>query len=190
MFDKGSKGFLTEKEQRIAKEAIKHGLESNFVWNVEQAGCQRPYRLLQKRGKIIDSEDFQTVRDTYPDFPKQNKVTLDPNGGDDLMNTKNSKNINDNLLGDFSQSPKRTFRSKTEMEIYRREENVRTLNLLKDNWDAKHPKDIPMTYKKSEFLVKNPAHTSKGQIHELLNKEARIKAGLNAVSSNISYLIL
>jgi hypothetical protein len=39
-------------------EAIKAGMEKKYVWNVEQAGNHRAYRLLQKRGKIIDAEDF------------------------------------------------------------------------------------------------------------------------------------
>jgi hypothetical protein len=41
------------------------------VWNIEQAGSNRDYRIIQKRGKIIDAEDFMAVRDTYPEFPRQ-----------------------------------------------------------------------------------------------------------------------
>lgn len=52
-------------------EAVKNGLESKYMWNVEQAGKDRPYRLIQKRGKIIDAEDFQSIRETYPEFPKE-----------------------------------------------------------------------------------------------------------------------
>jgi hypothetical protein len=47
------------------------------VWNVEVSGGARPYRLLQKRGVIVDAEDFLPVRDTYPVHPdtlKQPKV--------------------------------------------------------------------------------------------------------------------
>ncbi len=39
------------------------------MWNVEVSGGQRPYRLLQKRGVIVDAEDFLPVRDTYPVHP-------------------------------------------------------------------------------------------------------------------------
>ena len=50
------------------------------------------YRLLQKRWKIIDSEDFMSVRDTYPEFPRQDQATLDPDSrGNNLKNNKNSK---------------------------------------------------------------------------------------------------
>lgn len=91
IFDKGNKGYLTEQEKKQVRKAIENGIEKKFVWNVEQAGNQRVYRLLQKRGKIIDSEDFMGIQDTYPEYPKQNLVTLDPNGKKELRNTKNGK---------------------------------------------------------------------------------------------------
>lgn len=42
--------------------ALKSGYENNFFWNVEKSGANRPYRLLQKRGKFIDAEDYLGVR--------------------------------------------------------------------------------------------------------------------------------
>lgn len=83
IFDKGNKGFLTKQEQEQAHNAIKGGLEQNFVWNVEQAGNHRTYRLLQKRGKIIDSEDFNVLRDTYPEFPKQSSPIVTTHRGEE-----------------------------------------------------------------------------------------------------------
>lgn len=77
LFDKGSKGYLTQDEKKKLNDALKNGIENNFIWNVEQAGNNRTYRLLQKRGKIIDAEDFQDIKDTYPDFPRQNRSTID-----------------------------------------------------------------------------------------------------------------
>jgi hypothetical protein len=44
------------------------------VWNVEVSGGTRPYRLMQKRGVIIDAEDFLPVRQTYPEHPDTQKV--------------------------------------------------------------------------------------------------------------------
>ncbi len=44
------------------------------MWNVEVSGGQRPYRLMQKRGVIIDAEDFLPVRQTYPEHPDTRKV--------------------------------------------------------------------------------------------------------------------
>jgi len=37
---------------------------------VEVSGGARPYRLLQKRGVIVDAEDFLPVRETYPVHPQ------------------------------------------------------------------------------------------------------------------------
>lgn len=173
MFDKGNKGYLDEDDKLRVKEALKSGFERNFVWNVEQAGNDRPYRLLQKRGKIIDAEDFQAIRETYPEYPKQNMSTIDPITGVELRNTKNKF---------LSQAPSKTFRSKTEMDLYRKEENVRTLNEVKHKYDEAHPPSVPMTYKLSEFLVENPLHKTKSQIQEIQKKEARIKCGLTAVA--------
>lgn len=78
-----------KRKNKQAYEAIHNGIEQNFVWNVEQAGNNRTYRILQKRGKIIDAEDFQSVKDTYPQYPKQNRLTLDPSGSGTFRNTKN-----------------------------------------------------------------------------------------------------
>jgi hypothetical protein len=36
---------------------------------VEVSGGARPYRLLQKRGVVVDAEDFLPVRSTYPVHP-------------------------------------------------------------------------------------------------------------------------
>jgi len=41
------------------------------VWDVEASGGEggRPYRIMQKRGAMIDAEDFQGVTATYPKHP-------------------------------------------------------------------------------------------------------------------------
>ena len=39
------------------------------MWNVESSGAQRPYRILQKRGVIVDGDDYLPVTDTYPSHP-------------------------------------------------------------------------------------------------------------------------
>ncbi len=46
-----------------------------MFWNVEKSGPNRPYRLVQKRGKIIDAEDFLPVTSTYPKHPLSEKET-------------------------------------------------------------------------------------------------------------------
>lgn len=43
------------------------------MWNVEVQGGNRPYRIMQKRGVIIDAEDFGPIRTTYPVHPATEK---------------------------------------------------------------------------------------------------------------------
>lgn len=69
------------------------------------------------------------------------------------------------------------------MDLYRKEENVLTLNAVKAKWDANNPPSVPLTYKKSEFLVENPKHKTKTEILDELKKEARIKCGLTSLSA-------
>ena len=58
IFDKDKDGKLNAEERRNADEAIRNGIDDKMVWGVEQSGTNRNYRLMQKRGKIINSEDF------------------------------------------------------------------------------------------------------------------------------------
>jgi len=38
-----------------------------MVWNVEQSGVQRSFRIMQKRGVVLDQDDFLPLRATYPE---------------------------------------------------------------------------------------------------------------------------
>lgn len=38
-----------------------------MVWNVEQSGALRSFRIMQKRGVIVDADDFLPIRSTYPE---------------------------------------------------------------------------------------------------------------------------
>ena len=69
LFDKDKDGILDAKERAAALDAIKNGFEQNFVWGVENSGPNRSYRVLQKRGKICDADDFGKVTETYPVHP-------------------------------------------------------------------------------------------------------------------------
>ena len=40
-----------------------------MVWNVDQSGAQRSYRIMQKRGVVVDADDFLPIRQTYPEHP-------------------------------------------------------------------------------------------------------------------------
>jgi hypothetical protein len=72
--DKDCDGKLNEKERKEAYEAIYNNVEDNYVWNLENQGANRGYRILQKRGKVVDAEDFLPLRDTYPKHPMSSKV--------------------------------------------------------------------------------------------------------------------
>ena len=61
--------YLTLKKNKNAMDALKKGYESNYLWGVENSGPNRSYRVLQKRGKICDADDFSKVQDTYPKHP-------------------------------------------------------------------------------------------------------------------------
>lgn len=52
-----------------------------------------------------------------------------------------------NWCNDDLGNTNRTYRSKTELDMYRKEENIRTLEAVKAKWDDKHPPSVPMTYK-------------------------------------------
>ena len=68
-YDADVDGKLDEIERKNALEGIKNGVERDYVWNLENQGGKRAFRILQKRGKIIDSEDFIPLQDTYPKHP-------------------------------------------------------------------------------------------------------------------------
>ena len=68
-FDEGQKNYLTKEEREKAFQAVADGYEERFVWNVEASGNQRPYRILQKRGVIVDADDYQGLTQTYPEHP-------------------------------------------------------------------------------------------------------------------------
>ena len=41
---------------------------------MEQSGAQRSFRIMQKRGVVVDNDDFLPVRGTYPDHPNSSTV--------------------------------------------------------------------------------------------------------------------
>jgi len=45
-----------------------------MVWNVEQSGAKRSFRIMQKRGVVVDADDFLPIRSTYPEHPLSKEV--------------------------------------------------------------------------------------------------------------------
>ena len=68
-FDLDGDGKLNEQEKKAAYEGLANNIEDNYYWNVDNRIGAKNFRLLQKRGKIIDADDFLPVKDTYPKHP-------------------------------------------------------------------------------------------------------------------------
>lgn len=91
LFDKDGDGKLNALERKNAEEAIKNGIDSKMVWNVEQSGVQRSFRIMQKRGVVLDADDFLPIRSTYPEHPLS-KVTPNVGTQEQLQNRRRESN--------------------------------------------------------------------------------------------------
>lgn len=69
LFDVDKDGKLNEKEKANALEAIKNGIENEFFWNAAASDSNKQFRLLQKRGVVVEADDFGNVANTYPEHP-------------------------------------------------------------------------------------------------------------------------
>lgn len=78
LFDKDKDGMLNEGERKEAEKALSQGVLDKFVWGVEGSGPTRAYRIIQKRGVIVDQEDFADLKKTYPEMrlPKPAAASL------------------------------------------------------------------------------------------------------------------
>ena len=68
-YDLDGDGKLNEEEKKAAYEGIKNGVENNYIWNLDNRIGEKKFRIMQKRGKIIDAEDFSPLTGTYPPHP-------------------------------------------------------------------------------------------------------------------------
>lgn len=50
------------------------GIDDKMVWNVEQSGAQRSFRIMQKRGVVVDADDFAAIGTTYPEHPSTKNI--------------------------------------------------------------------------------------------------------------------
>jgi hypothetical protein len=76
-FDHDKDGKLNQSEREEALKALSEGYSSQYIWGCESSGLNRSFRLVQKRGKVIDNEEFNSIQETYPIPPSesQNKQT-------------------------------------------------------------------------------------------------------------------
>lgn len=73
-FDLDRDGKLNEAETKLAYDAIHNNVEDQFIWNLENQGPNHKLRVLQKRGKVLQGDDFQPIRETYPPHPLSSKI--------------------------------------------------------------------------------------------------------------------
>ena len=149
-YDVDNDGKLNEQEKKAAYEGIINKIEENYVWNLDKlGGVKPPLRLLQKRGKFIDAEDFLPIRDTYPKHPISENMPHCSTFTElkSLRKKENIKNINDKMVQWEKTHPTKFFSGQMEG----------------DSNKSKIP----------------PKYTSMNQIKAEKNKNNRIKCGLN-----------
>ena len=149
-FDVDNDGKLNEKEKAAAYEGIKNNIEANYIWNIDKLGGVRPLRLLQKRGKFIEAEDFLPIRDTYPKHPISDIIPKCATFTDlrNLRKKENIKNIND------------------KMNDWEKTKNERIAKEKENTTDSNLPKKLPK-------------YTSMIQIRAEKKRKQREKCGLN-----------
>ena len=154
-FDVDNDGKLNEQEKKAAYEGIKNNIESNYIWNIDKLGGVRPLRLLQKRGKFIEAEDFLPIRDTYPKHPINSIIPHCATFTDlkKLRKEQNIKEINEKMI---------------ELENHKNDK-------LSKNLENMNSYDKPKTL---------PKYTSINQIKDEKIKKQREKCGLNPFTTD------
>ena len=152
-FDVDKDGKLNEQEKKAAYEGLANNIEDNYLWNIDNQGGKRQFRLLQKRGKFIDAEDFWPIRDTYPVHPMSKIVPHCATLSElkKLRKEENIKQINKNLADYEEKNPSKLLYSSN----IKNEENIQNNNNLN-----------------------KPLFSSIQQIKDAKLKNARIKCGL------------
>jgi hypothetical protein len=154
-YDVDGDGKLNEIERKNALEGIKNGVEKEYVWNLESQGGKRAFRILQKRGKIIDAEDFIPLQESYPKHPISFK------------------------------EPKNGIKTLAELKEYRIKKTKEEINEKIKNFEKKHPIKLVKESYHFENRTKplyNSIHEIKDKLHRearikagLSEKETDIK---------------
>ena len=159
-FDVDGDGKLNEIEKKNALEAIKNGVEREYVWNLENQGGKRYFRILQKRGKIIDAENFVPLQESYPKHPISFK---EPKNGVHTLNE----------LKEYRKNKTKKEISEKVKKFHKEHSANSNNNLINEN-----------NYYFPEMKEK-PKYSSINDIRDELHKEARKKVGLNENESDI-----
>ena len=159
-FDVDGDGKLNAIEKKNALEAIKNGVEREYVWNLENQGGKRYFRILQKRGKIIDAENFVPLQESYPKHPISFK---EPKNGVHTLNE----------LKEYRKNKTKEEISEKVKKFHKEHSANSNNNLINEN-----------NYYFPEMKEK-PKYSSINDIRDELHKEARKKVGLNENESDI-----
>ena len=195
-FDLDGDGKLNEIEKKNAYEALANNIEDNYVWNVDNQGGKRPFRLLQKRGKIIDADDFLPVKDTYPKHPLSDIKPKFSTLSEMLESRKNQtkKEINDKMKKWEDENPIKFINEEQDLaNLTRVHPKYTSINQIKDEMhknarikcglepieseikDTKHDPTLEYVY--------NPKHkTQKDLIDEL--KRENLEEGKKLMNVN------
>ena len=152
-FDIDGDGKLNDIEKKNALEAIKNGVEREYVWNLENRGGKS--RILQKRGKIIDGENFLPLQESYPKHPMSFKV------------------------------PKNGIYTLNELKQYRKEKNKQEINENIQRYQTENNnKPYNKIFSQEKYLInqtnkEKPLISSMNDIKNKLHREARKRVGLN-----------
>ena len=185
-YDVDGDGKLNEIEKKNALEGIKNGVEREYVWNLENQGGKRAFRILQKRGKIIDAEDFIPLQETYPKHPLSFK---EPKNGiktlselKEYRTKKTKEEINEKMKNYEKEHPYRIVQESYHLE----NKNKPLYSSINEIKDKKHREarikaglseketDLKITDKDPTLAyVYSPKHKSKEDIRKDLLKESK-----------------
>ena len=185
-YDIDNDGILNEQEKKAAYEGINNKIEENYVWNIDKLGAIKPLRLLQKRGKFIDAEDFLPITETYPKHPiseikphcstftelkklrKKENITNINNKLTEWEKTHSSNFYRERMIGD-SNKPKipPKYTSMNQIRADKIRNNRIKCGLNPETTDNRNNIINPPSLK----YIYNPKHKTKGEIDEDFHKE-------------------
>ena len=185
-YDIDNDGKLNEQEKKAAYEGIINKIEENYVWNIDKLGGVRPLRLLQKRGKFIDAEDFLPIQDTYPKHPITENIPHCSTFTElkNLRKQENVKNINDKMIEWEKTHPARFYSGQivgdsNKSKIPPKYTSVNQIKAEKDKNNRIRCGLSPETTDNRNNTIKppsleyvyNPKHKTRGEIYEDFHKE-------------------
>ena len=183
IYDLDQDGKLNEIEKKNAYEGIKNNIESKYVWNLDNQGGNRPFRIMQKRGKLIDAEDFQPLIDTYPPHPLSK---IEPKNGIKTLRElhefrkKQNKDYINSKLKEFEQKhPVNFIKQNVNVDLQNKPEFT-SMQQIKNKFHREMRKNAGLSEIETDIknikaptleYVYNPKHKTLSDINEDFHKE-------------------